>query len=195
MASLILRKAWRLSGIIFPLIYYFSNKITTIFIIVPFLCIFIVIEILRFYLFRFNERLFNIFRYILEEKERKSLLTTTWFLLSTFLTVALFRKEIAIMAVLFLIFGDSASSFFGLRFGRTKIMGNRSLEGSLAFFITCLMVGIIMHFTKVSLSWLVIILGALAATLAELLSLSLDDNFTIALFSGIIMTIVSKLIG
>lgn len=194
MASLILRKTWRLCGIIFPLIYYFSNKITTIFIIVPFLCIFVVIEILRFYLFRFNERLFNIFRYILEEKERKSLLTTTWFLLSTFLTVALFRKEIAIMAVLFLIFGDSASNFFGLRFGRTKIMGNRSLEGSLAFFITCLMVGIIMHFTKVSLAWLVIILGALAATLAELLPLSLDDNFTIALFSGIIMTLVYKLL-
>lgn len=190
MANIAIRKAWRLGGIIFPSIYYFTNKITTIFIILPFLCIFIIIEILRFSIFRFNERLFSIFRYILKDKERKNLLTTTWFLLSTLLAVALFRKDIAIMAILFLIFGDSASALFGLRFGHTKIIGNRSLEGSLAFFVTCIIIGIIMNFTKVSLSWLVVILGALAATIAELLPLPFDDNFTIALFSGIFMSIV-----
>lgn len=194
MANIAIRKAWRLCGIIFPLIYYFSNKITAIFILFPILCIFIIIEILRFCVFRFNERLFSIFRYILKEEERKSLLTTTWFLVSILLTVTLFRKDIAIMAILFLIFGDSVSALFGLKYGHTKIIGNRSLEGSLAFFVTCLIITIIMNFTKVGLFWPVAISGALAATIAEILPLLIDDNFTIALFSGIIMTLVYKLL-
>lgn len=195
MAILALRKAWRLSGIIFPLIYYFSNKITLLFVILPLLCIFITIEILRILLFKFNERLFIVFGYILKEKERKGLFTTTWFLLSIFLSAILFRKDIAITAMLFLIFGDTASAFFGLRFGRTKISGNRSLEGSLAFLITCLIIGIIAGFTKLNLSWPIIIWGGLTATITELLPIPVDDNFTIAIFSGIMMTIVSKVAG
>lgn len=194
MANLAIRKSFRISATVFALIYYFSNKITTLFTILPILCIFVFIEISRLCVFRFNERLFNIFKFILKEKERKTLLTTTWFLISTFLTVVLFRKEIAIMAMLFLIFGDTASAFFGLRFGRTKIVGQRSLEGSLAFFVTCLIIGLILNFTKVSLSWPVVIAGALAATISELLPLPVDDNFTVPLFSGAIMSIVSYIV-
>lgn len=195
MVNLAIRKGFRISATLFVLIYYFSNKFTTLFIILPFLCIFVAIEILRLCVFRFNERLFNIFKFILKEKERKTLLTTTWFLVSVLLTVVLFRKDIAIMAMLFLIFGDSASAFFGLRFGRTRIVGNRSLEGSLAFFLACLIIGLILNFTKINISWPVVVLGALAATIAELLPLPVDDNFTIPLFSGIIMTIMSKIVS
>lgn len=191
MAVLAIRKSWRICATIFPLIYYFSNKITTLFVILPILCIFIFIEILRFCVFRFNERLFAVFRYALEEKERKNLLATTAFLASTSITVILFGKDIAIMAMLFLIFGDTASAVIGRYFGRIKIFG-RSLEGSLAFFITCLIIGILMNFGVLNLSRTVIVLGALAATITELLPLPLDDNFTIALFSGIIMSIVAK---
>lgn len=177
MAILAIRKSWRFCGLIFPLVYYYSDKFITLFIILPFLCIFSVIEILRFYFFRFNERLFNIFSYVLKEKERNKLLTTTWFLLSVFLAVVLFAKDIAITAMLFLIFGDAASAFFGERFGRIRIIGNRSLEGSLAFLVTCLIIGIIINFTKVvNLSWLVIVIGALSAAVTELLPLPIDDN-------------------
>ena len=195
MALIALRKTWRICGALFPLIYYFSDRSITLFILLPFVGIFIIIEILRFYFFRFNENFFHIFRYFLKEHERKNLLSTTWSLLSTLLVVVLFAQDIAIIAMLFFIFGDAASAVFGLKFGRTKIIGNRSLEGSLAFFITCLIIATIMNFTKVNLAWPVMVIGALAATLSELLPLPLDDNFTIALFSGIIMTVVSKVLG
>lgn len=192
MAILVLRKAWRLGAIIFPLTYYFTNKITSLFVILPFLCIFIVLEILRFFIFRFNERLFISFRYILKEKEKKTLLSTTWFLLSVFLTVILFSKDIAIAAILFLIFSDASADIIGSKFGHIRILKTRTLEGSLAFFITCLIIGIIINFTKINLGFSVFIGGALAATVIELLPLPIEDNFTIALFSGIIMTILSR---
>jgi len=193
MAILAWRKTWRLCGIIFPLAYYFSNKSTTFLVILPFLSLFILLEVLRFFIFRLNERLFILFRYILKEKEKKSLLSTTWFLLSIFLSVILFRKDIAITAMLFLIFGDIASSVIGIYFGRTKIR-SYTLEGSLAFFVTCLILGIIIKFTRTALPWAVIVTGALAAAIIELIPV-LDDNFTIALFSGIMMSIVSKIVS
>ncbi len=191
MAGLALRKSWRLCGIIFPLVYYFSNKITAIFIILPILCIFLFIELLRFRISRFNERLFAIFRYVLKEKERKSLLTTTAFLVSVLVTVVLFRKDIAITAMLFLVFADAASAVVGTYFGRRKIL-NKSLEGSLAFLVTCLLIGLLTKFTSIGLAWPVIIAGAFTATTTELLSLPLDDNFTIALSSGIVMELASR---
>jgi dolichol kinase len=193
MAILAWRKTWRLCGIIFPLVYYFNNKSTALLVILPFLSLFIVLEVLRFFIFRLNERLFILFRYILKEKEKKSLFSTSWFLLSIFLSVILFRKDIAIAAMLFLIFGDIASSVIGIYFGRTKIR-NYTLEGSLANFVTCLIIGIIINFTQISLPWTVIVTGALAAAIIELFPL-LDDNFTITLFSGIMMSIVSKIVS
>jgi len=191
MATLGLRKSWRICGIIFPLVYYFSNKITTVFILLPILCAFLFIEFLRFRISRFNERLFVIFGYILKEKERKSLLTTTTFLLSVLATVVLFRKDISVIAMLFLIFGDASSAIVGTYFGRTKIL-NKSLEGSLAFLVTCLLIGLVTKVTNIGLPWLVIIAGAFTATITELLSLPIDDNFTIALSSGLVMELVSR---
>jgi dolichol kinase len=156
------------------------------------LCFFIIIEILRRCISGFDARLFNAFKFIIKEKEKKGLLTTTLLILSVFLSVVLFRKDIAITAILFLIFGDAASAMVGSRFGRIKVL-SRSLEGSLAFFITCLVIGTIINFTKTGLPWRVMFIGALAATVSELLPFPVDDNFTIALFSGIIMSLVSRI--
>jgi len=190
MARLALRKSWRICGIIFPLVYYFSNKITAVFILLPVLCLFLLIEFFRFRIARFNERLFVIFGQILKEKERKSLLTSTTFLVSVLVTLILFRKDIAITAMLFLIFGDAASAVVGTYFGRTKIL-NKSLEGSLAFLVTCLLIGLLTKATGIGLAWPIIIAGAFTATITELLYLPLDDNFTIALFSGLVMSLVA----
>lgn len=194
MAILILRKAWRLSAVIFPLLYYFTHKNLTLIITSLVLFLFIIIEFLRFSNPRFNTRLFNAFKFILKESERKRILTTTPLLISVLLTVILFSKDIAIMALLFLIFGDIASALVGKNFGRI-MLGKKTLEGSFAFFLSCLIVAVFVNnLTSIHLTWPVVLFGALTATLVELLPLPIDDNFTIALSSGIIMTIVNKLI-
>ncbi|MCM8780710.1 MAG: hypothetical protein NC908_02150 [Candidatus Omnitrophica bacterium] len=191
MSRLILRKSLRIAATIFPLIYYFSGKRTTLIVVFGFLCFFICVEIFRFRLICFKEDFFSLLKYYVKEKEKKNLLTATWFLLSIFLIVVFFRKDIAITAILFLIFGDTASALFGVRFGRTKIIANRSLEGSLAFFAACLLVAIVLNFTLLVLPWYVYILGALSATLIEIIPLPLDDNFTVGIFSAIIMSVLT----
>ncbi|MCM8800687.1 MAG: hypothetical protein NC912_01520 [Candidatus Omnitrophica bacterium] len=192
MAILGARKIWRLCGLVFPVCYYFGSKTLAFWIVFLSLSFFILIEILRGIKPNFNERLFIIFKPVLKEKEKRSLLSTTWLIFSVFLTMLFFKKEFAIVAMLFLVLGDIASWLIGTYFGKISI-GRHTLEGSVAFFTSCLIIGILLNqFSYIKLSWRVIILGALSATLAELFPW-LDDNFTISLFSGMMMTLVSKI--
>ena len=190
MSKLLLRKTWRLFGIIFPLIYYFGSKTLTLIVVLPFLCIFLLIEFFRFMVPRLNNRLFIIFRYYFKEAEKKELITTTTFLISFLVTVLLFRKDIAITAMLFSIFGDAASAIVGTH-GKNKLF-NKSIEGSLAFLVTCLAIGLALVLTKIRLAPAVFILGAFSATIIELLPLPVDDNLTIALAAGAAMSVISK---
>jgi dolichol kinase len=190
MSRLYLRKTWRLCGIIFPLAYYFASKTLTLILVFLFLGIFVFIEFLRLAVPRLNNRLFIIFRYYFKETEKKRLITTTTFLISFLITVLLFRKDIAITAMLFSIFGDAASAVVGVH-GKKRIF-DKSIEGSLAFLVTCLVIGLVLTLTKIHLAPMVFILGAFSATIIELLPLPVDDNFTIALAAGAAMSVTSK---
>ncbi len=190
MSRLFLRKTWRLCGILFPLVYYFGNKAITLIAVLLFLCTFLLIEFFRFTIPLLNKRLIITFGYLFKETEKKRLFTTTTFLFSFLITVLLFRKDIAITAMLFSIFGDAASAIVGVH-GKKKIF-DKSIEGSLAFLVTCLAIGLALTLTKIHLAPAVFILGAFSATIIELLPLHVDDNLTISLTAGVVMSVVSK---
>ena len=190
MSKLFLRKTWRLCGIIFPLAYYFGSKTVTLIAIFLFLGAFLLIELSRFAIPALNKRLITIFGYLFKETEKKRLFTTTTFLFSFLITVLLFRKDIAITAMLFSIFGDAASAIVGVH-GKKRIF-DKSIEGSLGFLVTCLAIGLVLALTKIGLAPAVFILGAFSATIIELLPLHVDDNFTIALAAGATMSVISK---
>ncbi|MEI8350561.1 MAG: hypothetical protein WCI77_10475 [Candidatus Omnitrophota bacterium] len=190
MSKLFVRKTWRLFGIIFPLVYYFGNKRITLIVVFLFLGISLLIELFRFTLPTLNNRMFIIFRHFFKETEKKGLITTTVFLISFFITVLLFRKDIAITAMLFSIFADASSAIVGIH-GKKRIF-SKSIEGSLAFLVTCLAIGLALTLTKIRLVPAVFILGAFSATIIELLPLPVDDNFTIPLAAGAVMSVISK---
>ena len=190
MSKLLLRKTWRLCGIIFPLAYYFGSKTVTLIAIFLFLGAFLLIELSRFAIPALNKRLITIFGYLFKETEKKRLFTTTTFLFSFLITVLLFRKDIAITAMLFSIFGDASSAIVGVH-GKNRIF-DKSIEGSLAFLVTCLVIGSVLALTKIHLAPVVFILGAFSATIIELLPLHVDDNLTIALAAGATMSVISK---
>lgn len=190
MSRLLLRKTWRFCGIIFPLIYYFGNKTLTLIAVFLFLGTFLLIEFLRFTFPALNKRLIGVFGYLFKETEKKKLFTTTTFLVSFLITVLLFRKDIAITAMLFSIFGDATSAIIGIH-GKKRIFG-KSIEGSLAFLVTCLVISLALALTKIGLAPVVFILGAFSATIIELLPLRVDDNLTISLTAGAVMSAASK---
>ena len=183
------RKLYRCLGLIFPIFYFFyaKNIVLTILLILTF--IFIIAEILRFNFPIITEKYFKYFSAITKEKEKKSLSGTTYVLIASSLTILLFKKDIAIIVLFFMIIGDSASSLIGQRFGRTKIF-NKTLEGSIACFFACFVTGNILLYLGVAINETLIFVGALVATLTELLPLRVDDNLTMALVSGLFMSMV-----
>ncbi|MFA5559570.1 MAG: phosphatidate cytidylyltransferase, partial [Methanofastidiosum sp.] len=120
--------------------------------------------------------------------EKVDLSAATYFIISSFFTILLFEKNIAIAAISFNSVGDFFSAIIGKKYGRIKYMGGKkSMEGSLACFISCLLVGLLI------LNPLMAISGALAATFAEGYLIKVNDNLSIPIISGIILTLVSFL--
>ena len=115
--------------------------------------------------------------------ESHSLTGATHMLVGALLTVALFPLAIAIPALLFLSWGDAAAALVGQKYGTVRIMGSKTVQGSLACLAVCLIITV-----PFSLSIGVKISGAAAATLAELIPWGvINDNLAIPMISGAVM--------
>ncbi len=189
--SLICRKLYRLSGIIFPIVYYFTDKRLTLNLLSATLFLLVLLELLRFKFPSINQVIFRYLKLIVKEEEKKRILGTTYFIFAALLVVLLFKKPIAIISISFSVFGDATATLVGVKWGRIKL-GQRSLEGSLAFFLTCLIVGWIL-FRPLTLNLNIVLIGALAAALIELLPLPFDDNLTVPIFSALAMSLIDTL--
>jgi len=99
------------------------------------------------------------------------------------ITIILVPQPFSLLALFFLAFGDTLAALVGMRFPFIKI-GNKTLSGSLACFITCLFIGIILDF---EISSEIILIGAFTATIVELISIKINDNILIPVFSGCAM--------
>jgi len=126
---------------------------------------------------------------LFREKEHKNFSSISVYLVAYIITLIIFPKEIAIIAVIFLIFGDTFGKFFGLAFGKHKIL-DKTLEGSLAYLGVMLICGYLLY-ELLEINPIVLILGGVSAPIIELLTLDMNDNFTVPIISGAIMVAVS----
>ncbi len=183
-------KIWRkiiirlLMGTGFLLLFLFTNS--NIFLI-SFIILLCINELIRLNNKRYNAYLFKKFKAYLKSKERNKFSTIPLFFIGILLPFLFFTKDVAIAAVLFLIYGDFFAELIGTKFGKTKIFRKKSLEGSLGCFVSCFIIGLILN-----LNLILIIIGSLAATLAELYSklIKLDDNLTIGVVAGLVMSLI-----
>jgi dolichol kinase len=131
----------------------------------------------------FNRFVFSRFGSFVRPSEANKLTGTPPYILGIGLSLYLYRPEAASAAICFLACGDVAATAVGERYGRTKI-GSKSLEGTAAFVVAAVSAGFLLSAAGVSLMPEVIILGALVAAGAELLTLPVNDNLIIPLVSG-----------
>ena len=120
---------------------------------------------------------------LFKKSEQKRFSSMSSFLVAIFIVFLLFPPEVSYLCLCFIIFGDMAAKMAGTRFGRTVIIHGRTLEGSLGFLTACLYSGYMLCILfEIPVSYLAI--GTLAATLTELFSHHVDDNFTVGLLTG-----------
>ena len=183
-----IRKLYRMLALVFPLAYVFLSKNFVASFVGIVLFIFIVLEILRNIDPGFNRLLFEKLHFLLKKKERGRVSASTLFLVSAFVTVFVFEKNIAIAALVFSTVGDGFAEIVGKTYGRHRLLGNKTIEGSAAFFLSAFFFGlIVMAMTGIDLKLMLI--GAAAATLTELVTQKIDDNLVIPVVEGLVKTL------
>ena len=183
MAQELRRKSIHLLGLIFPILYVFTTQHTAIIGVGCLLAFVLGIELLKVLFPAFRAMFMRIFSPMLRSQEQKGGLTgATYYLIGSFLCILLFDKTLAIVCLCFLTLGDLFAALIGKQWGRIKLFSRKSLEGSLACFIVCAAVALL-----IGLHPVVAIAGALVATLIELLPTGVDDNVTIPVISGLAM--------
>jgi dolichol kinase len=179
------RKLTHLGALIIPGGYYYFNlsRFEMLSIMIPIAIGMIFIDISRLRGWRF----WNLFRPLISsmarEHEVKGDFTGAAYILTTVcLVVALFDKPVAIAALAFIMTGDSAAALIGRKFGKHKY-GRKSLEGSFAFLVTAIITAYFIPDLPITIG----LIGAAVATITEAFSLTIDDNLTVPLVSGLVM--------
>ena len=126
---------------------------------------------------------------VFKEHERPNTLPfkgATEFFIGCFLATVLFEPVIAIASISVLSLADAMSTLIGSYYGKHKLPINKkkTFEGSTAFFITAIFV--LLFFMNPYKALII----AIIATFVEMLP-KIDDNLTIPLVVGILMTLIS----
>ena len=114
-----------------------------------------------------------------------------WFYIGCGLAFALFPLQVATAATIMLAVGDAFSTLVGVHVGKTRLLENKTLEGTVACFATAFIAG--SFFIAPSIAFA----GAVAAAAGELLPglgkrrWYIDDNWIMPLLSGVVMLALS----
>lgn len=180
------RKIIHLSCAILPLLYYFSLNREQIIVLCSIISIFFLIA--EFFRFRHKqsglifEKIF--FPLLREDEKNKHVTGATYLFISATITFILFKKEIAVPAVMILTIADSFAAIVGKMTVSVKFF-NKSLAGSITFFVISLC---ILFLFVPELGWLNLIIAALLM-LIEALPLSINDNLLISLSAGFMLSL------
>jgi len=181
------RKSFHLFGIIVPIGYYFAPDRIGRRVLLVMTILALGIEVVRLNNPKARTLFYYIFGKMVREHERFNLLGSTYVLLTCLLCAWAFWRPIAIVSMAFLVVGDGLAAIVGRSIGRHRVFG-KTIEGSLACFLACVLVA--WAYPGDPFTWRMILGGALAATIFELVPIPLDDNLRISLSAGFTMTLL-----
>ena len=131
---------------------------------------------------------------IFKQKEARHFSSMTGFLVSVFIVFLLFPPQIAYLCLVFILFGDLLSKIIGIKYGKTHLIHERTLEGSMGFLAGCIYSGTALYaIFNFNLVWLIV--GSIVATLTELFSWKIDDNFSVGIITGCVLICLKYFFG
>ncbi|MFT6633182.1 MAG: dolichol kinase [Bacteriovoracaceae bacterium] len=194
----IMRRVWHiLCGVVCLLTFYLTKTPILYwgYMALVVACLGFFLDFLRLKNQKINEGLTNLFGPIMRKSEKVSFSGLPFYALGVALSIFFYEESIAILAILFLIFGDPVASIVGVYYGRDRLLPNKTLQGTIAAFSTCLSVAMIylivlgVHSPNLILF---AFFGAIVGALSELLSaFNIDDNLTIPVISGAALSVLN----
>ena len=194
------RKSWHVIGVgLLTLIYAYFPKSTALGIFVMIWLCFVPGDLIRRKFPALNDLVLHVFKSILRESEVKGPSGTTYLLSGVFLVALIFPRDVVLLTLLFLGFADPAASLIGIKYGKDKIFGHKSLQGSVAAFVVCFILMVIYLFIQgfpVGRLIIMSLIGGLVGALAELIPIGkLDDNLSLPILSAVSIWILFMVFG
>ena len=200
----LVRKAWHIgAGLLGLAIYYWGNLLPheAATIALALAAFDFLIEFLRLRYAGLNQLFIRFFRPIIRDSERTGLSGFSYYALGLGLAFMLYSEPIALLSILFLIFADPFSSYFGVLYGggRNRNLGHlfngKSLQGSTAGFVVCYLLSFAygLAYDAHGMNLLIFaVLAGFVGPLSEMLSTKrLNDNLTIPVLSGLGLTFLN----
>jgi diacylglycerol kinase (CTP) len=132
---------------------------------------------------------------LMRRSERDGVSGLPFYALGISLSLFFFSRDIAIVSTMFLVISDPLSSFFGVLYGKDKLLPNKSLQGAVAGFFTCYLITLFyaMNTTTLGSHLLVfsIVAGVIGAASELVSAFNIDDNLTIPVLSGLGLTLLN----
>ena len=136
---------------------------------------------------RLNRLYMVVFGPILKQSESDEITGATWFLIAAFFTFFFYGPEIALPVLLFVAVGDPAAALVGTHFPGPRFWG-KSPSGIVAFIAAALGVwAIVCAAGYGQWSWAIVV-AAVVAAVVEFAPTPIDDNLTVPLIGGAVLT-------
>lgn len=193
-------RLWRImirpAAILFPLLGIFISKKALLILTGSVLAVFLAMDLFRLswkeaatILEEEHIKGFKIYK----QKEKRSISSMTMFLLGVFSSFIFFKFEVAFAAICYTTFGDMMAKIFGINYCKKQYKwGNsssKSVEGTVGFALTAITVAYFMYAVG-TLPLITGMIGAVTATAVEALPFPVDDNLSVPVISGALMSIV-----
>ena len=193
-----LRHLFHIFGAIIPIgyLYIVKDRIFLCKILLVAFGIALLLDVIRIFFLKKEKRglLIKVLSGFMKPGELWRFSGSTYFIASSLIVIFYLHKDIAVACLLFLSFGDPIATFIGSRIGEERLFwGDKSVEGSLAFFAVSFVIGILL------LGFIKGLFGSLIATIVEGLPTHLifgrfyrwlDDNLTVPLITGFLIQLI-----
>ena len=171
----------------------------------------VIVETLRFRFPYVQKLFFMFFGSMLREEESAKTTGSTFVIGAALLCSIIFYKYtyVSFIVLTLFILGDAIAAIIGLSIGRIKILGKKSLEGSLACLVLCMIlfygafpfVPGLLDIWGGKVPFVIAITTSLSITLFELIPLKItpkliiNDNLAVPVIAGMILIVISKALG
>jgi dolichol kinase len=194
------RKIWHMAGVFgMFLAYVLLPELVSSTILAIAVLIFLPIDFLRHRNPALNDWMVHAFKPIMRTNEIHKIAGTTYLLSGVCLIVAIFPRPVVALTLLFLAFADPIASLIGIKYGKDKVFGHKSIQGFMAAFVVCAVAtAIYLNYHNVMFDRVIVVslLAGLIGALAELVPIGkIDDNFTLPVLSSIGLYILFYLFG
>ncbi len=190
----IARKIWHVLGVAFILWLYSTLPLKVSLGLCSAAAAFVITcDYLRMRFAFFQKIVLFFMRPFMREEEKKHFTGLSYMLAGFWILFLFCSEEVVTLSLLFVMLGDPIASWFGSKYGRDKI-GDKSLQGFMACFAICFLISVgFLYYTNFSADRLlyVALFAGLIGGVAELIQIpKVDDNFSMPVISGILLSLL-----